>query len=242
MTRESRDLLAYLRSVPPIPEEDDPNGWYHQIREHLLRSPRERMERWAWFVGGDPRRGGDQCELQHVRFDPVRVVRALCDYEVAFVVVGMGAGYLRGAPYPSYNIDITPSLDSGNLAGLERVLEVLEARPLERDEWGSVEKHSLPGYRRLLTSAGMVNVVDAPWELGGYDRVKENAACLEVAEGLVVSVASLEDVINSKEAMRDMSERPLHNRTMDSLHVLMGREVLALRKKYGARWNLSTAS
>ena len=123
LTRESRDLLAYLRSVPPIPEEDDPNGWYHQIREHLLRSPRERMERWAWFVGGDPRRGGDPCE-QHVRFDPVRVVRALCDYEVAFVVVGMGAGYLRGAPYPSYNIDITPSLDSGNVAGMERVLDM----------------------------------------------------------------------------------------------------------------------
>lgn len=156
LTRESRDLLASLRSVPPIPEEDDPNGWYHQIREHLLRSPRERMERWAWFVGGDPRRGGDQCEMQHVRFDPVRVVRTLCDYEVAFVVVGMGAGYLRGAPYPSYNIDITPSLDSENLAGLERVLEVLEARPLEKRRVGVSRKtHSALRHSSLTDLAAM---------------------------------------------------------------------------------------
>ena len=175
-----------------------------------------------------------------MRFDPVRVLRVLSDQDVAFVVVGMGAGYLLGAPYPSYNIDITPRTDSGNVARLERVLALLEARPLTWDGWRAVTDHSLAEFRRLMTAAGPVNVVDEPWGLGDYDHVKVGAASLEVAEGLVVSVASLEDVIRSKEAMRNMPGRSSHSRTMDGLHVMMCKETLALRKKYGAAWNLST--
>ena len=112
---------------------------------------------------------------------------------------------------------------------------------MERDEWGPVAQHTLPGFRRLLTSAGMVNAVAAVPGVGDYEQVMENADCFDVAEGLSVPVASLEDVIRSKETMTDMTERPRHSRTMDSLHVLMGKETLALRKKYGTKWNLTTA-
>ena len=128
------------------------------------------------------------------------------------------------------------------MARLDRALGVLRARPLERDEWGPVTEHTMPGFRRLLTSAGMVNMVDALPGVGDYDQVIENADLLDVAEGLSVPVASLEDVIRSKEAMSDMSQRPRHSRTMDKLHVLMGKETLALRKKYATKRNLSTAS
>ena len=238
---ETRALLAFLRSLPEVPEEDDPNGWFLQICEHLKRSPRERMERWAWFSGDALRRWNERRGVPHVRFDPIRVLRGLSDHEVEFVMVGMGAGYLRGAPYPSYNLDITPRMDPGNMARMERMLGWLEARPLEWDEWGPVPEHTLPGFRRLMTAAGMVNVVDAPWGLGGCDQVMVNAEHLEVDDGLVVPVASLEDVIRSKEAMRDLPERALPNRTMDNLHVLMGKETLALKEKYAARWQISIA-
>jgi len=84
-------------------------------------------------------------------------------------------------------------------------------------------------------------VVEKPWGLGGYERVMLNADRLEVDEGLVVWVASLEEVIRSKEAMTDMTGRSSHSRTMDRLHVLMGKETLILKEKYASRWNLSIA-
>ena len=67
--------------------------------------------------------------------------------------------------------------------------------------------------------------------VGVYDQVMETADQLDVSEDLSVWVAALEDVIRNKEAMSDMTERPRHSRTMDSLHVLMGKETLAARKK-----------
>ena len=108
---------------------------------------------------------------------------------------------------------------------------MLDARPLEWDGWRPVAAHSLPGFRRLMTSVGMVNVVDTPWGLGGYAEVVADADRLQVVDGLAVAVVSLESVIRSKKAMVGMAERPRHSRTMDSLHVLMGEESLALKKK-----------
>jgi hypothetical protein len=238
---ETKAFLAVLRSIPEVPEEDDPNGWFLQICDHLKRTPIERMERWAWFADGELSYSNERHGVPHVRFDPVRVLRTLTEQGVAFVVVGMGAGYLQGAPYPSYNIDITPGSDPDNVDRMGRVLGLLKARPLEWDGWRPVAERSLPGFRRLTTSAGMVNVVDAPWGLGDYDQVLVNADRLEVAEGLLVWVASLEDVIRSKEAMRDMPGRSRSSLTMDGLHVLMGKETLMLRKKYASKWNLSIA-
>ncbi|MDE0290580.1 MAG: hypothetical protein OXJ36_03435 [bacterium] len=99
----------------------------------------------------------------------------------------------------------------------------------------------LPGFPAVDDlGAGMVEVVDAPWGVGGYDDVMGDAAMLEVADGLTVAAAFLESVICSKEAMVDMVGRPLQRRTMDGLHVLMGEETLVLAEKYGARWDRST--
>ncbi len=231
LNRESREFLAYLRSVPPVPRKDDPNDWLWQIRDHLRRSPAKRLERWASFADGALRINSHRLGLPHVSFDPLQVLRTLTAQGVAFVMVGMGAGYLQGAPYPSYNTDITPRTDPANIARIEQALVGLHARPLDRDEWGPVAEPTLPGFRRLLTVAGMVNVVNALPGVGGYDQVMENADLLDVSDDLSVWVAALEDVVRNKEAMSNMTERPRHSHTMDSLHVLMGKETLAAKKK-----------
>ena len=137
--------------------------------------------------------------------------------------------------------DLPAGLDLDNLDRVGRVLGLLNAEPLEWDGWRPVADHSLSGFRRLMTTAGMVNVVDEPWGLGGYNQVIANADCLKVDEGLAVWVTLLEDVIRSKEAMGDMTGRSSHSRTRDGLHVLMGNETLALRKKHASKWNLSIA-
>ena len=97
---ETRALLVLLRSIAPIPEEDDPNGWFQQICDHLNRSPAERMEWWAPFADGVLRFENNRRGLPHVQFDPLRLLRLLSDHDVTFVVVGMGAGYLAGCSIP----------------------------------------------------------------------------------------------------------------------------------------------
>ena len=236
---ETQQLLARLRSMPQIREEEDPNGWLWQIIDHLKRSPKQRLARWARFGNGGLRYKNLR-RVEHVTFKPARVLRTLTEHGVEFVLVGMGAGYLRGAPYPSYNTDITPRIDPGNLERLEQALGLLGACPLEQDEWGLVEAHTLPGFRRLMTSAGMVNVVDTLPEAGEYEQIMGEADHFDVEEGLFVWVASLEDVIRSKEAASRLPDRPSHCRTMDGLHVLMCKETLMNRTKYAEKWNLST--
>ena len=144
----------------------------------------------------------------------------------------MGAGYLQGRPYPSYNTDITPRTDPDSSARMEQALTSLDARPLDTDEWGSVTAHTLPGFSRLKTAAGMVNVVEALPGVGGYHRVMENADLLDVSSEMSVWVASMEDVIRSKEAVGALiTRRPPYNRMMDGVHILMCKETLAARKK-----------
>ena len=234
LSDSAREYLAMLRSFPQVPEEEDPNDWLLQILGALRRSPGERLKRWTGFsnesVGWAFRRRG----YPHVEFSPARVLGDLTAHGVCFVMVGMGAGYLQGAPYPSCNSDITPSTDPENIARMEQVLGGLEARPLDRDEWGPVSEHTLPGFRRLMTSAGMVNVVDVLPGVGGYDRLMERADLMDLGDGLSVWVASLEDVIRSKETVGNLivGEKP-YSRMMDGVHVLMCKETLAAKVKYG---------
>lgn len=157
-------------------------------------------------------------------------MRVLSDHGVAFVFVGMGAGYVQGAPYPSTNTDFTPSLDVENLRRVDRALGELAARPLEHDLWNRVDAPIRPGFRRLHTSAGMVSVVDALPGVGDYHRLMDNADLMDIGQDLAVWVASLEDVICSKENV----ERSLESeRNRDALHVMMCKETVQARAKYG---------
>ena len=146
------------------------------------------------------------------------------------MLVGMGAGYVQGAPYPSTNTDFTPRLDAANLRRVDQVMEGLAARPLEHDLWNRVDRPTLPGFRRLLTSAGMVNIVDVLPGVGDYHRLMDQADLLNLGKGLSVRSASLEDVIRSKENV----ERSLESeRNRDALHVMMCKETVAAKIKYG---------
>ena len=169
-------------------------------------------------------------ELPHVEFSPRLLFRTLTEQDVSFVFVGMGAGYPQGAPYPTTNADVTPRPDQNNLEKLEQALRMLQARPLEHDDKGPVEEPWLPGFRRLMTSAGMVNMVDALPGGGSYERLKERADLMELTNSLSVWVAALEDVIRSKETVQ--RSRPI-DRTLDTLHVLMRKETLRAKKRYG---------
>ena len=225
---DTKAFLAMLRSIPEVSAEEDPNDWLSQIWGNLRRTPEERLKNWTRLADEALRYKASLIGVPHIGFSPRRVMRTLVEHDVAFVFVGMGAGYVQGTPYPSANTDFTPSLDADNLARVDRALDKLAAQPLEHDLWNRVDEPTLPGFTRLLTSAGMVNIVDALPGVGNYHRLMENADSINFGQDLSVWVASLKDVICSKENV----ERSLGSeRNRDALHVMMCKETLQAKEK-----------
>ncbi|HLF43932.1 MAG TPA: hypothetical protein VJA46_10475, partial [Acidimicrobiia bacterium] len=133
---------------------------------------------------------------------------------------------LRGAPMLTQDVDITPSTDRDNLERLAAALKELDARLRTATEPDGVP---LPFDSGLLASAtvwtlttkyGDLDVVMAPAGTGGYRDLIRDADELRVAiePELTVSVASLADVIRSKEAAgreKDRATLPLLRRTLE---------------------------
>ena len=233
LDEECREVLDALRRDALEHHEGDQNDWLSQIAAHLRLTPEERIERWTSFSNDVLGFNGRQSGIQHSTFRPRRVLHTLSEYEVDVVLVGMGAGYLQGAPYPTYNTDITPQTDNDNIDTMWQALRTLDAQPLERDEWGLVVEPTLPGFHRLNTAAGMVNIVDTLPGVGGYNKVMKRADLMDIGRGLEIRVASLQDVIRSKEMVGGLivGETP-YSRKIDELHVLMCRETLNVKAKY----------
>lgn len=208
---------------------DDPNGWLGQICHTLRLVPGERLREWTAFSRGVLRINAVRWELPHAEFSPEKVVQVLDEARVSFVLVGMGAGYLQGAPLASYNTDIMPYPDPDNLERAEIAWRRLGSSELRVKRCPPVERPVLPGIRQLMTSVGMVNVVEYLPGVGDYQTVKRRSSLMDLGEGLSVRVADMEHVIRSKEAL---------GRRNDAVHVLMCREVLEVKRRYGKAWSL----
>jgi hypothetical protein len=159
-------------------------------------------------------------------FDPVALFRVLVKHGVDFVVVGGVAARLRGAPLVTQDVDITPSALPDNLDRLTAALEDLQARLRTPTEPDGVPMPFDPGLLRagavwtLVTKHGDLDLVMEPAGTDGYRDLVRDSGPLTVARrpDLVVEVASLADVIRSKEATgreKDRAALPLLRRTLE---------------------------
>jgi hypothetical protein len=159
-------------------------------------------------------------------FDPVAILRVLDSHGVDFVVVGGIAARLRGAPLLTQDIDVTPEAGHDNLARLAVSLSVLDARLRTATEPDGVPFPFDPGLLAnatvwtLTTRFGDLDLVITPAGTGGYHDLNRGAGMLKVAvdPDLEVKVASLADVIRSKEAAgrdKDRAALPLLRRTLE---------------------------
>ena len=229
----TREELAYLRSQPRLEPDDDPNDWLSQILQNLRRSPGERLDQWTGFANSVLRHLYRLRGYPHVDFRPRAVLQALTDHQVDFVLVGMGAAYVQGAPFPTYNTDFVAGSDPSNLDNADSALRSLESEPLAFDQRGPVERADLPGFARIQTNSGMVNKVDALPGVGGYERLMKRAELMDLGGDLGVWVAAIEDVIVSKQHMdRTHFDYP----SADGVHLLMLEETLAAKKKFRSWW------
>jgi len=159
-------------------------------------------------------------------FDPVAMLRLLHAHRVQFLVVGGIAARLRGAPLLTQDVDITPAPDRANLERLAGALKDLDARLRTATEPDGVPFPFDPGLLgnatvwTLTTKHGDLDLVVSPAGTDGYRDLIRDADELNVATepDLSVQVASLADVIRSKEAAgreKDRAALPLLRRTLE---------------------------
>jgi hypothetical protein len=160
--------------------------------------------------------------------DLSELLRTLDRHEVRYVVIGAQAAVIHGVPLITEDLDVTPARDRENLERLAEALAEIEPRirtasdpdgvpfPVEAELLATAETWN------LTTRVGELDLAFSPAGTGGYDDLRRDAAAVELADGLVVRVASLADVIRSKEAAgreKDRAQLPLMRRTLEEIRV-----------------------
>jgi hypothetical protein len=151
-----------------------------------------------------------------VTFDPVAICRILNEERVNYVVVGGFASVILGSPLPTEDIDVLPDRAEGNLERLAQALSRMNA--MIRTDGEAVPARidgaflaNMPFMLNLVTDFGIVDLTFEPsGPLGGFHDWNWGASSEEVADGLIIRVASLDDIIASKRAAnRDKDLRAL---------------------------------
>jgi len=147
-------------------------------------------------------------------FDPVAVVEVLTRHAVAHVVIGGWGAVGYGSPLPTRDIDIVPASTRDNLTRLSDALRELEAMVRNGDEEPLPFTHdatSLAGstFWNLTTRFGDLDISFRPSGTQGYDDLRRDAVEVTL-RGIPVLLASLQDIVRSKEAAgRDKDRRAL---------------------------------
>ncbi|NKB86704.1 MAG: hypothetical protein GKS06_00585 [Acidobacteria bacterium] len=145
-------------------------------------------------------------------FDPEAILAVLEKHGVRYVLIGGLAATLHGSPHLTTDVDITPSTSRQNLAALAAALVDLEARirvgtspdglPFER----SAEALERADIWNLVTSHGALDLTFTPSGTQGFDDLRRDALAITVRD-LAIKVASLADIIRSKEAANREKDR-----------------------------------
>ena len=139
-------------------------------------------------------------------FDPVRICAALVEEDVEFVVLGGFAAIIRGSSLPTQDIDVIPSRERSNLDRLGRALTQMNAKirisgePVPTKIDGGFLAN-MPHMLNLVTDFGEMDLTFTPaGRAGDFEGWRRGATAEEIEQGLVVLVASLDDIIDSKRA------------------------------------------
>lgn len=141
-----------------------------------------------------------------VPYRPGELLEVLERHGVRYVVIGGLAAELHGSPYITRDVDVTPSRDRVNLRRLAAALRELNAqlRVPEFDEPVEfpLDEHSFDWGTTwtFVTDHGYLDIALLPDGTQGYDDLRRSATREQITGSLQVNVASLADVIRSKEA------------------------------------------
>jgi hypothetical protein len=138
-------------------------------------------------------------------FNPDALLEVLHRHDVRYVLIGGLAAALRGSATPTFDVDITPAATAGNLTRLSAALTDLAARirvegipdglPFSHDAASLAQMTTL----NLVTRFGDLDIAFDPAGIRDYSEWEAGATLVTVM-GVPVRVASLDDIIRSKEA------------------------------------------
>ena len=161
-----------------------------------------------------------------MELDLPRILEVLHRNEVAYILIGGLAAVYHGSPFPTEDADITPEMDRRNLERLAAALRELNARIRTDSEPSGLpfrcDAEALAAGKtwNLSTDAGDLDVTFNPSGTSGYRDLRRDATQAQLY-GVSVRIASLSDVIRSKQA----ANRPKDQRMLPTL-----REILAQRR------------
>jgi hypothetical protein len=158
-------------------------------------------------------------------FNPERILRALSDRGVLYILVGATAARLQGFPRFTAGADIAPAADAANLVRLAAALRDLHARvytdAIPEGLAFSCDAATLARANvwNLATDGGRLDLIFQPSGTTGYDDLARSAITYQ-AFGIELRAASLEDILRSKLAS---------NRPQDQQDVIVLTEMLKRR-------------
>lgn len=137
------------------------------------------------------------------------MLSALYEARVQFVLIGGMAAVLHGDVGVTVDLDVVPARNLDNLGRLAAALRTIDARIRVADAPEGLAFDCSAGFFRnlsedatlnLTTRAGDLDLSFRPSGTQGYPDLKRDSVEIEAADGVRILVASLADVIRSKEA------------------------------------------
>ncbi|HXF37183.1 MAG TPA: hypothetical protein VNO17_08390 [Actinomycetota bacterium] len=136
-------------------------------------------------------------------FDPLALLATLLRYRVRFVVIGGFAAAIRGAPLITGDLDICHAREGANLERLAGALRDLGARlrgaPADVPFRLDARALAAGDHFTFTTRHGPLDCLATPAGTEGFADLDVSATD-ENLDGLVVRVASLDDLIRMKRA------------------------------------------
>ncbi len=157
-----------------------------------------------------------------VEFDPRAIFDVLDRHGVRYVLIGGMAAILHGAAHVTTDVDVVPQDARENLERLSSALKEVHARIRVRGEPSGVPfDHSGESLARvriwnLQTDKGDLDITFEPSGTHGYEDLQRDAVVMHLRSG-DVTVASLADVVRSKEA----ADRPRDRAVLPGLRELL---------------------
>jgi len=143
--------------------------------------------------------------MSEVEFRPEKLLDVLARHGVHHVLIGGFAAVIHGSPYVTTDVDVVPDPAAANLERLSAALDELHAKvwtdavpagvPFDHDAASLAASRTW----NLVTDFGRLDVTFEPSGTRGFADVARDAVHLTIL-GAEVDVASLADVIRSKEA------------------------------------------
>ena len=150
-----------------------------------------------------------------VPYRPDEILGVLERHKVLYVVIGGLAAELRGSPYVTRDVDVTPARTRENFTRLAAALTELDAKlripDVEEPLAAALDERTFGQGTTwtFVTKHGYLDIALLPDGTRGYDDLRRSATRERITDSVTIVVAALADVIRSKEAAGREKDRAI---------------------------------